>query len=167
MKQHLRLLLIGLTLWASVPSYGLKEYYGLSRSIRSLGMGGAFYGLSNDEYALFYNPAGLSVYNADWELMLRINAQMSPKTLSAVKTLTNTGSDINTIINSLTPYQGTPLYGGAGLLPYYIRKHFAVGLLVGDTKVDMALLGRDLDSYVDLTAISDSGIVIGRCGRRF
>ncbi|MDP2752998.1 MAG: hypothetical protein Q8P40_01195, partial [Nitrospirota bacterium] len=37
-----------------------KEYPSLYRGIRPLGMGGAFTAVSDDENALFYNPAGLS-----------------------------------------------------------------------------------------------------------
>lgn len=147
-----------LVLFISITGYSVQEYYSLSRSIRSMGMGGAFYGLSNDEYALFYNPAGLSLYNSESEGMLRVNTQMAPKTLSAFNTITKSGSKT---VDVFTPYQGTPIYGQVGLLPYYVRKHFAIALLLADTKFDFAMLGKEIDTSVDVTAITDSGLVIG------
>lgn len=154
--------LLLLFVFISVAGYSVQEFYSLSRSIRSMGMGGAFYGLSNDEYALFYNPAGLSLYNGESEGMLRVNTQLSPRTLSALNTLTKSGNkSVSSIVDSLISYQGAPLYGQAGLLPYYLRKHFAIGLLLADTKFNFAILGKEIDTYVDVTAISDSGLVIG------
>lgn len=154
--------IILVALFFSISGYSVQEYYSTSRSIRSLGMGGAFYGLSNDEYALFYNPAGLSLYNGESEFMLRINAQMAPKTPSALSTLTKGGTkSVSSVVDSLTANQGTPLYGNAGLLPYYMMKHFAIGLLLADTKFNFAILGKEIDTSVDVTAISDSGLVVG------
>src|SRR4051812_5301322 len=70
-------------------SFALKEYYSISRSIRALGMGGAFYGLSDDESSLFYNPAGLDVYRGSGGSMLSLNAHAANATISALKTLSN------------------------------------------------------------------------------
>src|SRR5688572_442549 len=86
-------LLLAVLLLASTSAFALKEHYGISRSIRSLGMGGAFYGLSDDEYALFYNPAGLSLYRGGWQFMLPIpginsSAQLSSGVLDAIDVIT-------------------------------------------------------------------------------
>ncbi len=45
------------------------EYRGIMRSTQALGMGNAFYGMSNDKYAPFYNPAGLGYVEA-WDVDL-------------------------------------------------------------------------------------------------
>ena len=129
-------------------------------------MGGAFYGLSDDEYAHFYNPAGLSLYRTDGQTMLSLNAQLSPTVLQAITTVkdaaTGSNKSASSIADKLTQFQGTPLYAGiTPFFPYYVHKHFALGLLVGDTKLDFALLGRDIDTTVELTAISDSGLIAG------
>src|ERR1019366_334647 len=56
----------------------------------------------------------------------------------------------------------TPIYANAGLmLPFFLHKNFAIGLLEGDTKVQMAILGKDFDTSIDVTAISDSGFFVG------
>ena len=41
-------------------SLGAEEYDKLYRGSRPMGMGGAFTAISDDENALFYNPAGLN-----------------------------------------------------------------------------------------------------------
>ena len=160
-----RLLLLGLLVCSS--SFALKEYYALSRSIRALGMGGAFYGLSNDEYALFYNPAGLSFYPGGGQGMFSLTAQTTPSVISAIDTLTNdmkNGGSLKTnqLASDLSQFQGNPLYADVTLMPfYYLTKHFALSLLVTDLKADFAILGQGVDSSVDVTAISDSGLLIG------
>ncbi len=161
MKNMTKLFLIIVAL-TSLPAWALKEYYAPSRSIRAQGMGGAFYGWSNDEYALFYNPAGLSLYSGNGEGGLRINSSVGSKTISALSTLTKLGNDnIQTLVDKMTEYQGTPISARIGLLPYYFKKNFAVGLLLADTKVNFALLGKELDSSVEVTALTDSGLYVG------
>ncbi len=109
-------LIIPFLLLACTPTFALKEHYGLSRSIRALGMGGAFYGLSDDEYALFYNPAGFR-YRGDGQGMISFNFHASPKILSAIKTVTDTkDATASTIADKLAEFQGTPLY--AASLPF-------------------------------------------------
>jgi hypothetical protein len=147
----------------STPAFALKEYFSLNRSIRAMGMGGAFYGNSDDEYALFYNPAGLAHYRGSWELsLLSIKAEAAPDILSALSTITDgSNNKISDIVTKLQKFQGTPLYGGVGLFPVFHKKHFGIGLLIADTKLDVAVLGRDLSTYVDVSGVVDSGLVVG------
>lgn len=141
--------------------YSLREYYSITRSVRALGMGGAFYALSDDEYALFYNPSGLGLYRARGQGGLTLAPSLSSNMLSAISTLSKAGSSVSSIADTLAEYQGRPLYGNAAVMPYYMGKNFAIGLLVADVKASVAILGKDLDSDVDVTAISDSGLFIG------
>jgi hypothetical protein len=50
-----------------------EEYPYIMKSTRALGMGNSYYTLSNDQYALFYNPAGLARID-DWRFDI-INLQ--------------------------------------------------------------------------------------------
>ncbi len=143
------------------PVFALKEYYSISKSIRALGMGGAFYGLSDDEYALFYNPAGLDLYRGSGQGGLGIAGGVSSNAFSAVSDLTKSNDNISDIIDKLGKYQGHPLYGGVTILPYWMKKGFAIGLLVGDLKANVAILGKNFDSEIDVTAIADSGLIVG------
>jgi hypothetical protein len=54
-------LLIAITLLA-LPTYArpLVSLFDIGAGVRAVGMGEAFSGLADDEYALFYNPAGLA-----------------------------------------------------------------------------------------------------------
>lgn len=151
-----------LCLLASSSAFGLNEYFSISKSIRSLGMGGAFYALSDDEYALFYNPAGLSNYRGEGQFMGSLNVNASAASLSGISQLQGLqGGSVSSTVNSLQTFQGKPMYVGVGLFPFYLNKNFAIGMLIGDTKADIAILGRDIDTSVDVTAISDTALVVG------
>jgi hypothetical protein len=151
-----------LILCLSSYSFAVEEYYGISRSIRSLGMGGAFYTMSDDEYALFYNPAGLSNYRGDGSLMFSMQSSLSSSAPSALSTiLDQKGGSIASVVNTLSSFSGKPIHLSLNIFPHYVRKNFAVGLLLADTKTNFAILGKDIDTTVDLTMISDSGLFIG------
>lgn len=164
MKKLLTVLLVcGFT----APAFGLREHYSISKSIRALGMGGAFYGLSNDEYAMFYNPAGLAYYEGGAQAMLSLNAQVSPSVTGAIDTIVDAGdSSVDQLVSSLSEFQGKVLNAGAAFFPYYVRKHFAIGLLAADTKMNFAILGTELDTSVEITPIVDSGFFVSY-GRSF
>jgi len=150
-----------LILLTTGPLFAVKEYYSLSRSLRALGMGGAFYGLSNDEYAMFYNPAGLSLYNNGNQSMVNFTGQIGTRTLSAFKDKNSLSSkSVSESIDILSKYQGDPLYAGAGVMPYFLMKNLAVGILLADVKANYLLSGKEIDSTVDFTAISDSGVLV-------
>ncbi len=124
-------ILLVLILIAST-GYAVPEYYSISKSVRALGMGGAFYGLSDDEYALFYNPAGLNLYRGEGRLMLiSPNVTLSPDVLTAINAIQAAkGQKVDGIANTLSQFQGETLYAGAGAtLPYYLRKNFAIAFL--------------------------------------
>ncbi|MBI4404262.1 MAG: hypothetical protein HY537_08880 [Deltaproteobacteria bacterium] len=158
-------IIFAILLFCCTQSFALKEYYSITKSVRSLGMGGANYARSDDEYALFYNPAGLSFYDRDWQLMLNINSSLSSNATSVYNTLSNSqafsgSTNLSDIVDKISEFQGQPIYGGVGLLPFYVRRRFGVGLLLADTKANIALLGAGLNSSLDMTAILDNGIVM-------
>ena len=147
--------------------YAVQEFYSLTRSIRALGMGGAFYGLSDDQYALFYNPAGLDLYRRDPEWMITVpvvgNTQISSSLPGAIGTFSGLkNTNLDSIVGDLQQYAGNPIYGEINpLFTYYVRRHFAIGLLAADTKMDVTVQGRDLETNVDATVLSDSGLFVG------
>ncbi|MBI4404159.1 MAG: hypothetical protein HY537_08360 [Deltaproteobacteria bacterium] len=158
MKKLILLVFFCNSIWA------MKEYYSLSRSYRALGMGGAFYGLSDDEYALFYNPAGLTSYKESWQLMAHLDGQCSLDALSGVPTVAgmfDSSKTFNDVVTAIGQLQGKPIYIQTGVLAFYRRRNWAVGLLLFDTKADFAFLGKEFDTSLDLTAISDSGLFWG------
>lgn len=144
-------------------AFGVKEYYSIARHPRALGMGNAFYALSNDEYALYYNPAGLSRYAFGTQFMVQTRLDFASALTSALDVVKNSGGkQVGDILDSLTAVQGSPLYGNVGVsFPVFATKHFAFALQLADAKVDLAFLGKDINSLVDLTLLSDSGLLIG------
>ena len=159
MKNLVILLIVFLV---SPRAFALQEFYSQSKSVRALGMGNAYYGLSNDEHALFYNPTGLSFYENGTQAMVSISPTISPSVLSALDVLTNSsGQNIDQVVDNLSQFQGDPLYGGASIMPYYAKKNFSIALLIADAKLNFTILGRDLDTSVDVTGISDSGLFVG------
>jgi hypothetical protein len=162
-RQTLSLGVVLLAALFTLPAFGGREFYSLSRSIRALGMGGAFYGLSDDENAVFYNPAGLGFYEGGKDLMLSLKVEGSGNVPAAIQTLISAGNrSVAAVIADLQQYQGNPITGGiTPLYAYYLRKYFSAGLLIADTKAAVSLLGADLDTTADVTVISDSGVFIG------
>lgn len=155
---------IALCLGLVLASEGVatKRYYSLSRSVRAHGMGGAFYGLSDDEYALFYNPAGLGVYRGGGQFMTATRVATTLDTLDSISTLTGTfgsGKTTTEIVSSLLSFQGKPLVANVSFMPAFLMKNFAIALLLPDAKVDVSVLGDGLDTSIDLAAILDGGLL--------
>lgn len=143
----------------------LEEYYPLSRSVRAMGRGGAHYALSDDESALFFNPASLNLYKGGGEFMIALGGQLSNGALGQIDTFskaTGGNNSLTSLVDQLTPLSGKSLSLGATVMPYYHRKGLAVGLLLADAKINSAYLGKEVDSYFDVTALVDSGLFIGK-----
>lgn len=142
-----------------------------------MGMGGAFFGLSDDEYALFSNPAGLSLRKSGTEAMLRVNGHVSSDAISSFNKFKDIGgASLQSKIAALDETKGKPLSANVGALPYFVTKNLGVGILIADTKLNFniskgkteidALLGQPASvlqatEVADMTFISDSGLVIG------
>ena len=66
-----------------------REYPRIMTSVRAMGMGNAFYGVSNDKYAAFYNPAGLAMNKSHWSL------DLIPLTIGVNNNLVNNGTELS------------------------------------------------------------------------
>lgn len=151
------------------PAQAVHEWYSISKSTRALGMGNAFYGLSDDESALFYNPAGLSLYEGGIDLMGSFRAGGSTTASSAMSTITGSrGRETGALALELQQFQGKPIFvEAAPAFGYYLRRGLAVGLLIADLKANATILGAGMDTSVDMTAIVDSGLFVGFAGTMF
>lgn len=159
-----RFALFALCFLSASTASGFQEYYGFKRSLRALGMGGTFYALSNDEHALFYNPAGLAHYDRGNKFMLSLTGQLSEGGIEDIKKIrANVGGDnsIADTFENLASLQGKPVFGNVGLFPFYSERNKAIGVLIADTKAQFALLGRDLDAAAEASLVSDSGLFLG------
>lgn len=63
------------------------EYSRVMSSVRAMGMGNAFYGVSDDKWAAFYNPAGLARNKMHWQL------DLVPLTIGVNNNILSTGTD--------------------------------------------------------------------------
>ncbi len=157
-------LLLTLLVLFSVPALAVQEYYSIKRSVRAMGMGGAAYGLSDDETALWYNPAGLARIRGGSRFnLIGIKLDAVPSILSAVGTISDqSGKEVPEIADALSKYQGTPLFGNVGVdFLSWTGKNFGLGIMLNDTKLNFSILGKDLDTSLEVTAISDSGVFAG------
>jgi hypothetical protein len=123
-------------------------------------MGGAFLTLSNDENALFYNPAGLNDVQGGRAAILNPYASVSENSLGFVRDLQDLeGTDEAAVADLLNEHLGEHQHSQVALFPSVYTRNLAVGLLgsavmdlevrnpanpevVTDTKADLAgLLG--------------------------
>lgn len=150
----------------SSSAFALKEYYAIGRSLRAMGMGGAFYGLSDDESALFYNPASLSLYPGNAQFMVSLGAQVADNAIQAFPEVKSAaeGGTVEEIVSRLESLQGKPIASAVNVTTYFLAKGFAFGILAAEPKVTAALLGAGIDSSLDVTAISDHGAFLAFAG---
>src|SRR5690606_22775652 len=88
----------------SGTGHALNEYYSISRSPRALGMGGAFYGLSDDQHALFYNPAGLTAYRGGNRIMAQFKGDVSGSLTSLLSSLPEQTDSVDQWIDELDSF---------------------------------------------------------------
>lgn len=62
------LLFTGVETFAASKTVFSREYPRVMSSVRAMGMGNAFFGVSDDKYAAFYNPAGLGMSKSSWSV---------------------------------------------------------------------------------------------------
>ena len=71
-----------------------REYPRMMTSVRAMGMGNAFFGVSDDKYAGFYNPAGLAMNKSHW------NFDLIPLTIGANSNIVNNGQNLLNVFTS-------------------------------------------------------------------
>lgn len=105
------------------------EYDHVYRGIRPLGMGGAFVAVSNDQNALFYNPAGLSYVPKQRITLLSVEAELGRDGYDAVTDALDVDTESEQEVASyLRDYIGEYTHAAAAVFPCYIRPHFAFGV---------------------------------------
>lgn len=131
------------------------ELQTIFRGVRPAGMGGAFITLSDDDNALFYNPAGLNDVKDGYIAILNPFGEMSAGTMDFYSDLT--GVDKNNtakVVELLNKNLGEHRHGRAGLYPNYVRHNFGLGILAQatvDAEVRNPVLPQvDVDSRLDL-----------------
>lgn len=153
-------LLILLFIFITTVTYA-AEYPYIMKSTRALGMGNSYYTLSEDQYALFYNPAGLARID-DWRVEL-INPQGQIGTNSY--DFYNDAQDVDWDVESqiadlLEKYNGENQNLGLSAFPAFYKKNLAIGAFMN---VRGNAVPHGLQVYPELAvkAYVDYGVAAG------
>ena len=136
----------------------------IMESVEALGMGGAYYGLSNSKYASFYNPAGLKYVE-------HYTVDILPVAIGINKTASDSGQDvydiysdnsksdndrakelINTILGKYINV--APL----NFFPAFTKKNFTLGAFTSNEANIVAY--NEADPMIDFRVKSDSGLAL-------
>ena len=137
-----------------------REYPRMMTSVRAMGMGNAFFGVSDDKYAAFYNPAGLAMNKSVWNvdiipLSIGANSNMISNAIDLGNMFLKGGLDTDTIVKTLDGMMGQ--YNNISpitFFPAFTYKNWSFGIFLNSyanvltyNKVDIANL--DTNSIVN------------------
>ncbi len=111
----------------------------LMRGLRPLGMGNAFVAVSDDENALFYNPAGLDDVKIDRVEIVNPIFELSTSVIEVMLDVVDTAGNSDDsdadqteeIVNLANEHMGKPAYLRIMLSPGYTRRNFAIKVFPG------------------------------------
>jgi len=136
------------------------EYSSIYKGIRPLGMGGAFVAVSNDQNALFYNPAGLSFIEQRRLILLSVEAELGQGAYDAYTDALDVDTDNEQeVAEFLREYIGDYSHAAAAVFPYYIRPHFAFGIF-SSAKTNFIARNFQYPSLI-IDSTGDAGAAIG------
>jgi len=158
MKKIILTIFVSLLFTTTVSAAGYDYLY---RGYRPLGMGGAFTAVSDDENAVFYNPAGLNRIKPGEGKITILNPQatVNMSAIHAINTLK--GGVSKDPINSLTPYIGQNMnISVVSSMPSWVRHNFELALLLPTIK-NNTLLRRNVAVQALENVVADSGLMVG------
>ncbi|MGI6395631.1 MAG: conjugal transfer protein TraF [Desulfomonilia bacterium] len=136
------------------------EYSSIYKGIRPLGMGGAFVAVSNDQNALFFNPAGLSYIPDRRLVLLAVEAGVGQGAYDAYTDILDVDTDNELeVAQFLRDYIGEYSHASAAVFPYYIRPHFAFGIF-GTANTNFIARNHQYPSLV-IDSTADAGAALG------
>jgi hypothetical protein len=138
-----------------------SEYTLMYRGARPMGMGGAFTAVSDDENALFYNPAGLNRIKPGEGKIVVLNPQIVLNT-SAMNVIGQIKDKMTkNPIDALTPYIGQNMHVGVmPSMPFWVRHDFALALMLPTLSNDTQLR-RNVAVQAIENIVMDSGLMFG------
>ncbi len=164
-KPYVGVLLLLSLLFIGVPPSYAKELPTLYRGIRPLGMGDAFTAVSDDENALFYNPAGLKLETTDKRIeVLNPLFEVSRGTLDLLSDLQNlNGSNTSDVTAFINKRIGEHEHLRAALFPHLFMPPFAIGILAQGTG-DMDVR-NPVFPEAEVSLHTDIGLIVGGAHR--
>ncbi len=160
-KRRLGMAALGVVLaWVWVGEVFASEYPVLFRGVRPLGMGGAFLALSDDENALFYNPAGLNdVKGFGGAAILNPYVALSEDSVQLYKDIQDVeGTDAVQVANLLSQHVGEHQHVQAAMFPHVYGHNFAVGVL-GNASMDLDIRNPAFPEVVTDVKIDAAGLI--------
>lgn len=142
---------------ASASAAPMETFYS---GIRPLAMGNAFTAVSNDENAVFYNPAGLgSVKSGRIELLPPL-IEYSQNMLELGNEISNIDTNnISGTVDTLRKYVGKNMRGRVSVFPNYTKKNFEIGFL--ENSSFEGEVRQPSYPYINAKIKSDAGLVAG------
>lgn len=139
-----------------------EELPNLYHGIRPLGMGGAFITLSNDENALFYNPAGLNdVKGYGGVEILNPLASISENSLELYKDIQDVeGTNEVQVVNLLKKHVGKHQHVKASFSPNFYMHNFAIAAL-GQGTMDLEVRNPAFPEVFSDVKLDMAGLVGG------
>lgn len=162
-------ILSGYEVFSASKTVFSREYPRIMTSVRAMGMGNAFFGVSDDKYAGFYNPAGLGMSKSSWTL------DLIPLQLGVNDNLLNNGQkvanlfagggkfDQQGIVNILNGMMGeynniTPISFFPALTVKKGRSAFSVGIFVNTSA--KILTYNKVNPEADIKVQGDAGVTV-------
>ncbi|MFQ5454981.1 MAG: hypothetical protein ACE5EA_02110 [Nitrospirota bacterium] len=144
----------------NIPTAAGKQFPVLYQGIRPLGMGNAFITLSDDENALFYNPAGLNdIPGFGGFDLLNPAVSISENAVDIFNDLNDVDvNDVSKATELLNKYLGKNFHLSASLLPNLTMHNFGIGGLAS-AKADGVIRNRanpelELDAAIDIGPVA-------------
>jgi len=136
-----------------------EHYIYIHRGARVLGLGGAFTGVSDDENALFYNPAGLNRIKESRIAIFNPMVVIGSDTMGAIESIRSMTDD--NIITSLDDQIGKDLsFNVLGLMPFWTKKNFAVAMILPSVQNHTTIRRNIVPEFIE-EIILDAGILVG------
>ncbi len=141
-----------------------REYPRMMTSVRAMGMGNAFFGVSDDKYAAFYNPAGLAMNKSVWNvdiipLSIGANSNMIENGKELGNMFIQGGLDTNAITKTLEGMMGQ--YNNISpitFFPAFTYKNWSFGIFV-NTHVNVLTYNKVMPT-VSAKVHADAGAVL-------
>ena len=145
--------------WGACGTALAQESPSLFRGVRPLGMGGAFLTVSNDENALFYNPAGLNDVQSAHAAIINPYVAVSKDSIGFVQDLVDLeGTDETAVADFLNQHVGEHQHSQVALFPSFYTRNLAVGLL-GSAVMDLEVRNTANPEVVTDAKVDAAGLV--------
>lgn len=142
-----------------------REVPSIMQSPAAMGMGGAYYGKSDDKYAGFYNPAGLGHYKGKWTVdLIPVTVGINERGLNSAKKIidTLTKGDLGNQ-DTATQFIDTLMGGYTNLSPVnfypaFTKKNLSVGIF-SSNQINLLAYNKVLPE-IAVRGKSDNGAIV-------